>query len=42
MLESCEDDAKRQRKHINPIEWDNIILYSQYVLDRAGPLTLFP
>jgi Tn3 transposase DDE domain len=22
-------------EHISPIEWDNVILYSQYVLDRA-------
>ena len=22
-------------EHISPIEWDNVILYGQYVLDRA-------
>ena len=22
-------------QHISPIEWDNVILYGQYVLDRA-------
>ena len=22
-------------EHINPIEWDNVIRYGQYVLDRA-------
>jgi hypothetical protein len=22
-------------EHISPIEWDNIILYGQYVLDRS-------
>jgi hypothetical protein len=22
-------------EHINPIEWYNVILYGQYVLDRA-------
>ena len=21
--------------HVSPIEWDNVILYGQYVLDRA-------
>ena len=27
---------------VSPIEWDDVILYGQYVLDRApGPLTLF-
>ena len=26
-------------QHVSPIEWDNVILYGQYVLDRApGPL----
>ena len=22
-------------QHVSPIEWDNVILYGQYVLDRA-------
>ena len=22
-------------EHVSPIEWDNVILYGQYVLDRA-------
>ena len=22
-------------KHVSPIEWDNVILYGQYVLDRS-------
>ena len=22
-------------QHVSPIEWDNIVLYGQYVLDRA-------
>ena len=22
-------------EHISPIQWDNVILYGQYVLDRA-------
>ena len=25
-------------QHVSPIEWDNVILYGQYVLGRAGPL----
>ena len=25
-----------QLQHVSPIEWDNVILYGQYVLDRAG------
>ena len=26
-------------QHVSPIEWDHVILYGQYVLDRArGPL----
>ena len=34
-------------QHISPIEWDNVILYGQYVLDRAlcplrtGPYVVF-
>ena len=24
--------------HVNPIEWNNVILYGQYLLDRAQPL----
>ena len=28
-------------EHISPIEWDNVILYGQYVLALgSGPLTL--
>ena len=23
-------------QHVSPIEWDNVILYGQYVLDHAG------
>ena len=23
------------RRHVSPIEWDNIILYGQYVFDRG-------
>ncbi len=22
-------------EHVSPIEWDNVILYGQYVLDRS-------
>ena len=22
-------------EHVSPIEWDNVILYGQYILDRA-------
>ena len=30
-------------QHVSPIEWDNVILYGQYVLDRArGPLATGP
>ena len=30
-------------QHVSPIEWDNVILYGQYVLDRApGPLATDP
>ena len=25
----------RLLQHVSPIEWDNVILYGQYVLDRA-------
>jgi hypothetical protein len=21
-------------EHVNPIEWDNVVLYGQYILDR--------
>ena len=32
-----EDDKidVTQLEHVSPIEWDNVILYGQYVLDRA-------
>ena len=26
---------QRCSQHVSPIEWDNVILYGQYVLDRA-------
>ena len=30
-------------QHVSPIEWDNVILYGQYVLDCApGPLATDP
>ena len=29
-------------EHISPIEWDNVILYGQYVLDRARSADLVP
>ena len=30
-------------QHVSPIEWYNVILYGQYVLDRAlGPLATGP
>jgi hypothetical protein len=25
---------KRLLKHVSPIEWDNVVLYGQYILDR--------
>jgi hypothetical protein len=37
----CECDPQKEKvdltllEHISPIEWDNVILYGQYVLDRA-------
>ena len=29
------DRPARLLRHVSPIEWDNVILYGQYVLDRA-------
>jgi hypothetical protein len=33
ILESSVDTDMLE--HVSPIEWDNVILYGQYVLDRA-------
>jgi len=34
-LELREDgEHPGQRQHVSPIEWDNVVLYGQYVLDR--------
>ena len=35
----CQPEAEKLDvsllEHVSPIEWDNVILYGQYVLDRA-------
>ena len=39
VVRSCkpEDDTidVALLEHVSPIEWDNVILYGQYLLDRA-------
>ena len=32
---TCLIKYKQPENRLSPIEWDNVILYGQYVLDRA-------
>jgi hypothetical protein len=37
----CECDPQKEKidltllEHVSPIEWDNVLLYGRYVIDRS-------
>jgi hypothetical protein len=33
-LVACVDNIGEWVEHVSPIEWDNVVLYGQYILDR--------
>ena len=39
VVRSCQPEGEKLDitllEHVSPIEWNNVILYGQYVLDRA-------